>query len=172
MNNVTVGLYQHFKGSFYFVDNISIDCATDSTVVHYFNVLHPESGFFTRPVSEWYSPVIDRKDNVTGQSTRFKKVESLEYPIHNFSTSQLIEELSERTDSPLQKLDIEGLSNKCKYSDYCLGLYYPKNGGVDTIVSFETREQADKYIRGHHINKKDVHLYKRTFIEQDSICSV
>ena len=65
---VTLGLYQHFKGEYVYVDNIAVEEKSGTSVVHYFNALRPELGFFTRPTYEWYSDVSDRKDNVTGQA--------------------------------------------------------------------------------------------------------
>ena len=52
---VTIGLYRHFKGEYYFVQNIVKDAVRDIAMCQYFNVSHPEYGIFVRPVDEWFS---------------------------------------------------------------------------------------------------------------------
>ena len=163
---VTLGLYQHFKGEYVYVDNIAVEEKSGTPIVHYFNVLRPELGFFTRPTYEWYSDVSNRKDNMTGQTTRFKKVVSLVNPAKNLTTEQLLAELRTRNDSPFQSLDFDGLNDKCVYHDFVVGILYgiEEPMGIETIASFNNIEEAKDYNDSHPI-KREHHIYKRTFVE-------
>ena len=172
---VTIGLYRHFKGAFYFVQSIVKDCTRGNIpMCHYFNILHPEYGNFVRPVSEWFSTdteageIISRIDNRTGQRHRFEKVYSLDDGTANLTTEHLIRVLAERADSPLQQLDIEGLSSRCLCSDYIVGdVYYATEDhptGVETVCQFDTEESAKKYY-STHMHRQATKVFKRTFIE-------
>lgn len=171
---VNIGLYRHFKGAYYFVQNIVLDAVRNCPMCYYFNVLHPEKGLFVRPVDEWFSEdtdkglIKDRPDNTTGQTTRFAKVVSLGDEVKNLSTDHLIRELKGREDSPLQTLDIDGLSDCVFCTDYVVGDKnyatedYPC--GVSTVASFTTEEEAKNYYATHkHLRATGV--FKRTFIE-------
>ena len=72
MNNVkvTVGLYRHFKGQYYYVTGLSKSATDENTImVNYFNVCHPEYGSCTRPLDDFVATyeedgrdIKDRKD--------------------------------------------------------------------------------------------------------------
>lgn len=172
---VTVGLYRHFKGEYYYVTGLSKDATDDTIMVNYFNVCHPEYGNFVRPLEnfiathESYDCVISKRtDNVTGQIHRFERVKDLNFQLGSVSTEQLIMELRNRTDSPIHELDIYGLRSKVFSIDYVVGNKnyatedYPC--GVSTVSSFETEEQAKKYYETHK-HLKSTGVFKRTFIE-------
>lgn len=170
MKNSPIGLYQHFKGGYYFVQNVVRDTRTEKpTLLYYFDVFHPEFGFFVRDITEFFDYVKDRKDNMTGQETRFRKVVSLDNPENNLTTSQLIEELRERADSPLQSLDIDGLNSKVFSHDYVVGEAYeatkdfPK--GVTTLAVADTPEEAFEYLKRKSNPRACV--FKRVFIQQE-----
>lgn len=184
MNNLTaIGLYRHFKGDYYYVTSLCRSATDEKTVmVNYFNVCHPEYGSFVRPLEDFIAVrdtteqfgdemallIKDRKDNVTGQIARFERVKDLNFQLGSVSTKQLIKELRDREDSPLQALDIEKLNGRVFCTDYVVGDKnyatedYPC--GVSTVASFETEEQAKNYYDTHkHI--KATAVFKRTFIE-------
>ena len=134
MNNlsVTVGLYRHFKGAYYYVTGLSHDALDDKTVmVNYFNVCHPEYGACVRPLYSFTATVEEdgriiqeRLDNVTGQIARFERVKDLNFQLGSVSTEQLLTELRSRTDSPIHELDIEGLKSDIFVTDYVVAEPY------------------------------------------------
>lgn len=179
-NSVSVGLYRHFKGAYYYVTGLSKNAIDDTIMVNYFNVCHPEYGSFVRPLEDFITDhytknngvvtvfIKDRKDNVTGQHHRMERVKDLNFQLGSVSTEALIYELGHRKDSPLQKLDIEGLNASVFSTDYVVG---EKNyetedfsKGVSTIASFDTEEEAKKYYETHK-HRKSTGVFKRTFIE-------
>lgn len=177
MNKVTLGLYRHFKGEYYYVSSL-VKSAEDekTTMVSYFNVCHPEFGNFVRPLDDFVSTydkefkidIKDRLDNITGQFARFERVRELNFQLGSISTEQLIDELRRRTDSPIHELDIEGLRSNIFCNDYVVGDRhfatedYPK--GISTIASFTTEEEAKGYFETHK-HRRDTGVFKRTFIE-------
>ena len=170
MNRSPIGLYRHFKGGYYFVQNVVRDTKTERpTLLYYFDVLHPESGFFVRDITEFYDFVGDRKDNVTGQSNRFERVTSLENYIENFSTEQLIKELQSRKDSPFQTLDIEGLNSLVFSHDFAIGEPYEETRdtprGVETLAVCDSPEEAFDYLKRNANPRASV--FKRVFIKQE-----
>ena len=176
MNDVTIGLYRHFKGGYYYVTGLSKNATDERTVmVNYFDVCHPEYGNFVRPLDEFITDIdekavaiILRKDNKTGQFKRFEPVRDLNFQLGSVSTEQLIEELRKRTDSPIHELDIEGLRSKVFSKDYVVGDAYEKTEytpkGVYTIATFEEQSKAQEYLITHP-HKKSTRIFKRTFIE-------
>lgn len=168
-NFPTLGLYRHFKGQYFFVSNI-LRTDGSSPLCEYFNVLHPEQGHFARPIDQWDTDVSDRKDNVTGQVHRFEKVVSIDTDIKNFTTENLLSELSRRPDSPLQSLDIEGLSKCVVATDFIVGEAYPltddQPAGVFTNAAFSTLEEARQYYATHQ-HKPIAGVFKRTFLRVD-----
>ena len=173
---VTVGLYRHFKGEYYYVTGLSKDATDEKTImVTYFNICHPEYGNFVRPLEDFiathesYDCVISKRtDNVTGQIHRFERVKDLNFQLGSVSTEQLIEELRNRTDSPIHELDIEGLESKVFVKDYIVGEYCFETEdtprGVYTLNVFSTPEGAKNYIE-RTIHKSNTKVFKRTFIE-------
>lgn len=165
----TIGLYRHFKGEYYFVQNIVRDCSSEVVYCQYFNVCKPEQGVFVRPIDDWFSTetdkgaVVDRKDNVTGQMYRFERVLDLNFQLGSVSTEQLTKELVRRTDSPIHELDIEGLQSNIDCKDYVVGQHYKEENYIATVNSFNTESQAKIYLVTHKVNS-ETHLYKRTFI--------
>ena len=182
---VSVGLYRHFKGQYYYVTGLSKSATDEKTVmVNYFNVCHPEYGSFVRPLDDFITThdctndeklvsdsmfIKDRPDNVTGQSERFRRVTDLNFQVADMPTSELLYELSKRKDSPLYGLDtVKSLSDSIFSSDYVVGEFYeatedtPK--GVATTSVHDTEEEAKKYLSTHK-HRKNTGVFKRTFIE-------
>lgn len=175
---VTIGLYRHFKGQYYYVQNIVKDAVDEKTAkVVYFNVLHPEYGCCVRDVNDFITDfdtkqgvlIKDRKDNVTGQLHRMERVVSLTNEVKNLSTETLINELKKRADSPLQDLDVQGLSDRVFCTDYVVGTkmtpsdVYPHNGLSVTAPPFADVEDAKKYFESHK-HRRDCGVFKRVFI--------
>lgn len=173
--DVKIGLYRHFKGEYYFVQNIVKDAVSGELMCYYFNVLHPEYGFFVRRADDWRTmntdsgPIIDRADNVTGQAHRFEVVESIDNPSRNVTTEQLIEELDRRVDNPLKELDLPHLRDRVFSKDYIIGeKHYETQDfprGVGTLAVFETPKEAYEHLRRHPSNSDRVSVFKRVFIE-------
>lgn len=180
---ISIGLYRHFKGEYYYVTGLAKSTADEKTVmVYYFNVCHPEYGSFVRPLDDFVADhdttehfgdemtlyIKDRKDNKTGQIKRFERVKDLNFQIGSISTEQLIEELRRRTDSPIHELDIEGLQSKVFSKDYVVGEAYEQTDttekGVYTVSVHDTPEKAQEYL-ATHVHKINTKVFKRTFIE-------
>lgn len=170
---VKPGLYRHFKGQYYFVQNVAKDAVRDLWMCYYFNVCHPEYGVFVRPVEEWYSTdtdkgsISDRPDNITGQTCRFERVEDLNFQVSSISTSQLLRELSIRQDSPIRDLDIEGAEALVFSRDYVVGrpVSDEQNGNYLSFWNaFSTKEEAVKHMFKNPIGNS---LFKRVLLKED-----
>lgn len=173
---VTVGLYRHFKGQYFYVTGLSRSATDEKTVmVNYFNVCHPEHGSFVRPLNDFIATheedgrvIAERPDNITGQIMRLERVKDLNFQLGSVSTEQLIGELRRRTDSPIHELDIEGLQSQIFAKDYCVGEACEATEdtprGVYTIASFDKQLDAENYLYTHK-HKKNTKVFKRTFIE-------
>ena len=113
LSGVRTGLYRHFKGNYYFVLDVALDCITNRKVVYYVNACKPENGTYIIDLEDFCaSGVNERKDNVTGQYYKFERVEDLHSEISMISTPQLINELATRQDSPLFGADLVGSKTK------------------------------------------------------------
>lgn len=177
---VSIGLYRHFKGEYYYVKEITKNCNTSVEYVSYFNICHPEYGTFIRPLSDFFvdSCVIggelvkisDREDNITGQIYRFERVKDLNFQLRSVSTQTLIEELRGRADSPLQDIAVHGLSDLVAYKDYCVGVEhyatedYPY--GIETVNTFDSKDKALKYFHTHK-HRSDTHVFRRVFVREE-----
>lgn len=84
-NEVCIGkIYRHFKGNYYFVENIAYDSETMERMVVYKPIYERTDGkkIWIRPESMFSSEIpTDRPDNITGQKYRFQLCEDLS---HNF----------------------------------------------------------------------------------------
>ena len=180
---LTIGLYRHFKGGYYYVTGLSRSATDERTLmVNYFDVCHPEYGTFVRPLYDFISKfdtteqfgdemtihIKERKDNVTGQIARFERVKDLNFQLESVSTEQLISELKRRIDSPIHELDIERLQSDIFCKDYVIGEACEETEttpkGVYTLNVFDTPEQAYSYLSTHQ-HKNNTKVFKRTFIE-------
>ena len=173
---VSLGLYRHFKGSYYFVQNVVKNAVTDEWECLYFNVCHPEFGVFTRPVSQWFDTdtdkgkICERWDNQTGQQRRFEKVDSINFQVSSISTEQLLRELTSREDSPIRDLDIPGAESKAFSRDYVCGvpMYDEVHGNyLNSWNSFEDKDEAVKYLKKHSMPGKPTSLFKRVLLKEE-----
>ncbi len=81
MNQVKIGrVYRHFKGNFYFVENVAYDSETSERMVVYKPLYNREDGkaIWVRPEKMFLEEIPERPDNVTGQKIRFELVENIE----------------------------------------------------------------------------------------------
>ncbi len=71
---------RHFKGNYYFIENISMDSETKETIVVYKPLYHREdSMLWTRPLKMFFEEIDQqRPDNITKQKHRFEFVKELE----------------------------------------------------------------------------------------------
>ena len=145
------GLYKHCSGNYYYLTDISSDSEGNRYALC-FDVLSPESGTMIIPLDKW--------DEET------TKVMYIEPTLSGLSTEDLIRELGARKDSPLQKLDIEGLNKRVFSTDYVVGELYDETEesvkGVYTVAVFDTEKEAITYLENHpSVNAR---VLKRTFI--------
>ena len=80
MDEVKIGrVYRHFKGNYYFVENIAYDSENKQRMVVY-KPLYPREdnrGIWVRPEKMFLKEIPDRPDNITGQKHRFELVNDL-----------------------------------------------------------------------------------------------
>ena len=79
MEQVQIGkVYRHFKGNYYFVENVGYDSETQERMVIYKPLYEREDGksIWVRPESMFLSKIpLDRPDNVTKQTHRFELIQ-------------------------------------------------------------------------------------------------
>jgi len=82
MEEVQIGkVYRHFKGNYYFVENIAYDSETTERIVVYKPLYEraDKRQLLVRPEKMFLSEIpIDRPDNITGQKHRFEIVQDIE----------------------------------------------------------------------------------------------
>ena len=81
MEQVKIGkVYRHFKGNYYFVENVALDSETKERVVVYKPIYERQDSKIWIRKEEMFLEEIDvtRKDNITGQKHRFELVEEME----------------------------------------------------------------------------------------------
>ena len=77
-------VYRHFKGNYYFVENIGYDCETAQRLVIYKTLYTNESKIWVRPEKNFLEQIDpNRKDNLTKQSHRFELVHTLNKDYRN-----------------------------------------------------------------------------------------
>ena len=72
-------VFRHFKGNYYYIEDISLDSETKEDVVVYRPLYErDDSMLWTRPAKMFFSEIDEnREDNLTGQKHRFELVEEL-----------------------------------------------------------------------------------------------
>lgn len=81
MEQVKIGkVYRHFKGNYYFVENVALDSETKERVVIYKPLYERQDSKIWVRREAMFLEEIDqtRKDNITGQKYRFQLAEELE----------------------------------------------------------------------------------------------
>ena len=81
MSEVKIGkVYRHFKGNYYFVENVALDSETKERLVVYKPIYDRQDSKIWVRNEKMFLEEIDknRKDNITGQKYRFELVEDIE----------------------------------------------------------------------------------------------
>ena len=81
MEKVQTGkVYRHFKGNYYFVENVAYDSETQERMVVYRPLYEREDGkqLWIRPEKMFLEEIPERPDNITGQKFRFELVSELD----------------------------------------------------------------------------------------------
>ena len=81
MEEVKIGrVYRHFKGNYYFVENVAYDSETQERMVVYKPLYQREDGkmIWVRPEKMFLEEIPERPDNITGQKNRFTIVDNIE----------------------------------------------------------------------------------------------
>ena len=81
MKEVKIGrVYRHFKGNYYFVENVAYDSETKERMVVYKPLYNRDDGHFilVRPEKIFLEEIPERPDNITGQKVRFELVDDIE----------------------------------------------------------------------------------------------
>ena len=81
MEQVKIGrVYRHFKGNYYFVENVAYDSESKERMVVYKPLYNREDGrhIWVRPEKMFLEEIPERPDNITGQKTRFTLVNDIE----------------------------------------------------------------------------------------------
>ena len=84
METVQIGkVYRHFKGNYYFVENVAYDSETKERMVVYKPLYNRDDSRFiwVRPEKMFLEEIPERVDNITGQKSRFELVEKIN---HNY----------------------------------------------------------------------------------------
>lgn len=73
-------VYRHFKGNYYFVQDVAYDSELQERYVVYRPLYEREDGkkLWIRKESMFLEEIPERPDNITGQKTRFEKVADIE----------------------------------------------------------------------------------------------
>lgn len=79
METVKIGkVYRHFKGNYYFVENVALDSENKQRMVVYKPLYdRKDSMIWVRAEKMFLEEIPDRPDNITGQKHRFELVEDL-----------------------------------------------------------------------------------------------
>jgi len=81
MNQVKIGkIYRHFKGNYYFIQDVALDSETKERIVVYRPIYDRNDSQIWVRREEMFLEEIDqtRKDNITGQKYRFELAKDLE----------------------------------------------------------------------------------------------
>ncbi len=81
MKEVKIGrVYRHFKGNYYFVENVAYDSETKERMVVYKPLYNREDGrsIWVRPEKMFLEEIPERPDNITGQKVRFELADEIE----------------------------------------------------------------------------------------------
>lgn len=74
MEEVKIGkVYRHFKGNYYFVENVALDSENKERVVIYKAIYdRDDSQIWVRKEKMFLEEIPERSDNITGQKHRFE----------------------------------------------------------------------------------------------------
>ena len=81
MDQIKIGkVYRHFKGHYYFVEDVAYDSETKERMVVYKPLYNREDNrqLWVRPEKMFLEEIPERPDNITGQKVRFELVKDIE----------------------------------------------------------------------------------------------
>lgn len=81
MDQIKIGkVYRHFKGNYYFVEDVAYDSDTKERMVVYKPLYNREDNrqLWVRPEKMFLEEIPERPDNITGQKVRFELVKDIE----------------------------------------------------------------------------------------------
>ena len=81
MYQIKIGkVYRHFKGNYYFVEDVAYDSETKERMVVYKPLYNREDNrlLWVRPEKMFLEEIPERPDNITGQKLRFELVKDIE----------------------------------------------------------------------------------------------
>ena len=81
MDQIKIGkVYRHFKGNYYFVEDVAYDSETKERKVVYKPLYNREDNrqLWVRPEKMFLEEIPERPDNITGQKLRFELVKDIE----------------------------------------------------------------------------------------------
>ena len=80
MEEVKIGkVYRHFKGNYYFVENVALDSENKERVVIYKAIYdRDDSQIWVRKEKMFLEEIPERPDNITGQKHRFELSDDIE----------------------------------------------------------------------------------------------
>ena len=81
MDQIKIGkVYRHFKGNYYFVEDVAYDSETKERMVVYKPLYNREDNrqLWVRPEKMFLEEIPERPDNITGQKVRFELVKDIE----------------------------------------------------------------------------------------------
>lgn len=81
MDQIKIGkVYRHFKGNYYFVEDVAYDSETKERMVVYKTLYNREDNrqLWVRPEKMFLEEIPERPDNITGQKVRFELVKDIE----------------------------------------------------------------------------------------------
>ena len=77
MDQIKIGkVYRHFKGNYYFVEDVAYDSETKERMVVYKPLYNRQ--LWVRPEKMFLEEIPERPDNITGQKVRFELVKDIE----------------------------------------------------------------------------------------------
>ena len=82
MEQIKIGkIYRHFKGNYYFIEDIALDSETQERIVIYKPLYErKDSKIWVRREKMFLEEIsLERPDNITGQKYRFELQENLSY---------------------------------------------------------------------------------------------
>ena len=106
-------VFRHFKGNYYYIEDISLDSETKENVVVYRPLYEREdSMLWTRPAKMFFGEIDEkRQDNLTGQKHRFELVEELS---EDYVKQNQNQEVSKQEDKKEKKSKFSLFKNKKK----------------------------------------------------------
>lgn len=81
MDQIKIGkVYRHFKGNYYFVEDVAYDSETKERMVVYKPLYNREDNrqLWVRPEKMFLEEIPERPDNITDQKLRFELVKDIE----------------------------------------------------------------------------------------------